>query len=55
MKHAWTGTNYVILTKPVKRKQEKKFVSSLKTMQTVSFEQVLFSFHKNNFFIGKNP
>ena len=42
MKRARTGTNYVILTKCVKRKHEKKFVSSLKTMQTVSFEQTKF-------------
>ena len=38
MKHANTGTNYAILTKPVKVQHEKKRVSNLKSMQIVGFE-----------------
>ena len=42
MKHASTGTNYEILTKRVKVKHKKKFVSNLKSMQIVDFEQTKF-------------
>ena len=42
MKHTSTGTNYEILTKRVKVKHKKKFVSNLKSMQIVDFEQTKF-------------
>ena len=56
VKHASTGTNYAILTKQVKVQNEKKFV--LKYVECRFWANIYkiylrFSFHKNNFFIGK--
>ena len=39
-----TGTNYAILTKPVKLQDEKKLVSNLLSMQSVGFEQTFMKF-----------
>ena len=44
MKHARTEANYLILTKRVKLKHEKKPVSNLKSIVSVGFEQTFTKF-----------
>ena len=44
MEHARTDANYPILTKRVKLKHEKKLVSNLKSIESVSFEQTYTKF-----------
>ena len=44
MKHASTGTNYVVLTKQIKVEHQKKLVSNLKSMQIIGFEQTSMKF-----------
>ena len=44
MKHARTDANYFILTKRVKLKHQKKPVSNLKSIKSVSFEQTYTKF-----------